>query len=143
MSKKHKSKARLRQQKVHFTKASKPITSQAGLISAFRFLKRLGLADILDKRMTIQRGSNATFQPTDVILMVTTGILAGARSLMKVCTVWQDQILRQCTRFQRIPCDSQFGRILKLFRFASVVELETAVHEMRGTVVSPTAGLLC
>ena len=30
MSKKHKSKARLRQQKVHFTKASKPITSQAG-----------------------------------------------------------------------------------------------------------------
>ena len=134
MRKKHKSKARLRQQKVHFTKASKPITSQAGLIPAFRFLNRLGLSAILDKRITIQRGSNATFQMADVILMVTTGILAGARSLMKVCTVWQDQILRECTRFQRIPCDSQFGRILKLFRFASVVELETAVHEMRGRV---------
>ena len=66
--------------------------------------------------------------------MVTTGILAGARSLMKVCTVWQDQTLRQCTRFQRIPCDSQIGRILKLFRFANVVELETTVHEMRGRV---------
>ena len=61
-------------------------------------------------------------------------ILAGARSLMKVCTVWQDQIIRECTRFQRIPCDSQFGRILKLFRFASVVELETAIHQMRGRV---------
>lgn len=134
MSKKQKSKARLNHRKVHFTQAKKALTSQAGLIPAFRFLNRLGLPDILDKRINIERGSNATFQLADVILLVTTGILAGARSLMKVCTVWQDQILRECTRFQRIPCDSQFGRILKLFHFASVVELETTIHQMRGRV---------
>ena len=134
MSKKNRSKARLKQRKVRFAQAKKPLTSQAGLIPAFRFLNRLGLFDILGKRVNSQRGSNATFQLSDVIMMVTTGILAGARSLMKVCTVWQDQTLLACTRFQRIPCDSQFGRILKLFSFASVVELETTVHEMRERV---------
>ncbi|WP_281180462.1 hypothetical protein [Endozoicomonas ascidiicola] len=40
---------------------------------------------------------------------------------MKVCTVWQDQILRESARYQRIPSDSQFGRLLKLFSFATVV----------------------
>jgi hypothetical protein len=134
MSKKHKSKARLKPRKVHFTQAKKSLTSQAGLIPAFRFLNRLGLTNTLDKRIHIQRGSNATFQLPDIILIVTTGILAGARSLIKVCTVWQDQILRECARYQRIPCDTQFGRMLKLFRFDSVVELESAVHEMRGRV---------
>lgn len=134
MSKKNKSKARLKQPKVRFTQAKKSLTSQAGLIPAFRFLNRMGLSGLLNKRINIQRGANATFQLSDVILMVTTGILAGARSLMKVCTVWQDSTLRECTRFQRTPCDSQFGRILKLFSFASVVELETTVHEMRGRV---------
>lgn len=47
------------------------------------------------------------------------------------------QILRECTRFQRIPCDSQFGGLLKRFHFASVasiVELETTIHQMRGRV---------
>ena len=134
MSKKQTLKARLNQRKVHFTQAKNALTSQAGLIPAFRFLNHFGLPDILDKRINIERGPNATFQLTDIILLVTTGILAGARSLMKVCTVWQDQILRECTGFQRIPCDSQFGRLLRLCRFATVVELEAAVHQMRGRV---------
>ncbi len=134
MSTKKKSKARLNHRKVHFTQAKKAITSQAGLIPAFSFLNRFGLSGVLDKRINIERGANATFQLSDVIILITTGILAGARSLMKVRTVWQDQILRESARYQRIPSDSQFGRLLKLFSFATVVELETAIHQMRSRV---------
>ncbi|WP_157673682.1 hypothetical protein [Endozoicomonas ascidiicola] len=78
MSTKKKSKARLNHRKVHFTQAKKAITSQAGLIPAFSFLNRFGLSGVLDKRINIERGANATFQLSDVIILITTGILAGA-----------------------------------------------------------------
>lgn len=97
-----------------------------------RFLQQLGLADILGQRIDTERGSNAVYQLSDAILLTTISMVAGARSLIKDCAVWQDRVLRECARWKHVPSDSHLGRLLKLFSFEKVVELESAVHQMRG-----------
>lgn len=134
MTRRNKSKARLNSRKVRFTTSRKAISSQSGLIPVVRFLNGLGFSDILEKRVDIERGSNATYQLSDAILLTTIAIVAGARSLMKSCAVWQDRTLRVCARWLRVPSDSHLGRLFKLFDFQKVVELETANHQMRGRV---------
>ncbi|OED43280.1 transposase [Endozoicomonas sp. (ex Bugula neritina AB1)] len=97
-----------------------------------RFLNGLGLLDILSKQVDMDRGSNAIYQLSDAIMLTTIGIVAGARSLMKTCIVWQDQVLRECARWRHVPSDSHLGRLFKLFNFQKVVQLETVIHQMRG-----------
>ena len=131
MARKNKSKARLTPKKLRYTDSKKALSSQSGLLPVVRFLNQLGFSRVLESQLDIKRGSNAVYQISDVILLATTGIIAGARSLIKICSVWQDTVLRECARWQHIPSDSHLGRLLKLFNFQKVSKLETVVHQMR------------
>ena len=53
-----------------------------------------------------ERGSNARYSLSDSLFITITGIIAGASSLLKVVSVWSDQVLRQISGWISVPDDS-------------------------------------
>ena len=81
MKKNTTSKARLSARKVRIKNLARGLTSQAGLIPVVKFLDRLGFCGLADEDVGHQRGENAVYTLTDVVLVTTVGIVGGAASL--------------------------------------------------------------
>ena len=62
--------------KVHRSATATGLTSQAGLIPVVKYLQRIGFEKIVSQDVPHQRGDNADYQLTDVILLTLVGIIS-------------------------------------------------------------------
>ena len=71
------------------------LTSQAGLIPVVKYLQRIGFEKTVSQIVPHQRGDNADYQLTDVILLALVGMIGGDTSIAKLCSIWFDGVLRE------------------------------------------------
>ena len=57
-----------------------------------RFLDRLGFDSLCEAQLKLQRGNGALYGINDSVYLTVIGLIAGAISLLKVITVWADQV---------------------------------------------------
>ncbi len=81
-----------------------------------------------------QRGNNADYQRVDAILLMVIGAIAGAPSLVKVCGLWADGVLRKVTGWLMVPVETTISRIFKELKELHIVQLEAANHRLRGRI---------
>jgi len=67
--------------KYYTTFSEKNLTGNAGLVHLGRFAERLGLANMIERTLTIQRSANADYQVADAILMLKMGVLSGIKHM--------------------------------------------------------------
>ena len=134
MNKHTKRKARKPAGKIHYQSTGKRLTSQAGIIPAMYFLNRLGFDSLCQRNLDLQRGNNALYNLSDSVFLTVIGLIAGANSLLKVVTVWADQVIRDVGGWESIPDDSTLGRMFRLAGLRQVIQLEDVTHQMRHRV---------
>jgi len=101
-----KSAARKQTGKVHLSATATGLTSQAGLIPDVKYLQRIGFEKTVSQTVPHQRGDNADYQLTDVILLMLVGMIGGATSIAKLCGVWSDGVLREITGWTKLPVET-------------------------------------
>ena len=69
-----------------------------------------------------------------MILLPLVGIIAGARSMAGVVTVWSDSVLCRAAGWHRIPDETTFGRILRTFSRKNINQMETLNHRIRANI---------
>jgi hypothetical protein len=117
--------------KIHFQHSGKGLTSQAGVIPPMHFLNRIGFDQACQKHLDFQRNDRALYSMGDAIFLTVIGLIAGASSLLKVVSVWADQVLREAGGWRSIPDDSTLGRIFRQAQLKHVAQLEQVNHNLR------------
>jgi hypothetical protein len=120
--------------KFHTEFSEKNLTGNAGLLHLGRFAEKLGLQKILDDHITIERAPNADYKPSDVVLMLTFGVLAGVTHMSHMAILKSDEVIRALFRWDKFPVCSTFGRIFKLFKPKHCKELSDAESVARNKV---------
>ena len=120
--------------KVHMSATATGLTSQAGLIPVVKYLQRIGFEKIVSQDVPHQRGDNADYQLTDVILLTLVGIIGGATSIAKLCGVWSDSVLRDLAGWTKLPVDTTIGRLFKEVTERQISQLESVNHRLRGQI---------
>jgi hypothetical protein len=92
--------------KVHMSASATGLTSQAGLLSAIRFLQRIGFDKTVNQAVAHQRGDNAEYQLADGIFLTRVGMIAEASTIAKPCAVWSDGIPPKLTGWAKFPVDT-------------------------------------
>jgi len=101
--------------KYYTTFSEKNLTGNAGLVHLGRFAEKLGLAKMIERTLTIQRGVNADYQAADAILMLMMGVLSGIKHMGHTIILKNDDVLRALFRWDKFPDATTFGRIFRLF----------------------------
>ena len=120
----------------HTQFTEKNLTGNAGLVHLGRFIAKLDLEKILDRRITIQRGRTAKYSVTETVLMLALGVLAGAKHLSHLAILRNDNALRTLFKWKSFPDVTTFGRIFKLFSQKNCKELSDVETEARKKVWS-------
>ena len=129
-----KSAARKQTGKVHMSATATGLTSQAGLIPVVKYLQRIGFEKTVSQGVPHQRGDNADYQLTDVILLTLVGMIGGATSIAKLCAVWSDGVLRDITGWTKLPVETTIGRLFKEVTERQINQLESVNHKLRGQI---------
>lgn len=111
MSKNNRKSARKPATKIHYQHTGKNLTSQAGVIPVMRFLDHIGFDQACRKHLDLQRADNDRYSLGDSTYLTVIGMITGATSLMKVVSVWADQVLREVGGWLSIPDDSTLSGI--------------------------------
>jgi hypothetical protein len=117
---------------VEFTEKS--VTGNAGLVHIGRFIKKLGLQQMLEGHLTIRRGANANYTAGDAVIKVIMGVLARARHISDVKILRSDSAIRTLFEWARFPDNRTFGRIFRLFTPAHCNELSEVEAQARKKV---------
>lgn len=117
---------------VKFTEKS--LTGNAGLVQIGRFIKKLGLQQLLERHLTIRRGANANYTPGDAVIKVIMGVLARARHISDLKILSVDPVIRTLFEWTRFPDNRTFGRIFRLFTAAHCNELSEVEAQARKKV---------
>jgi len=120
--------------KVHLSATATGLTSQAGLIPVVKYLQRIGFEKRVTQDVPHQRGDNADYQLTDVILLTLVGMIGGATSLAKLCGVWSDSVLRDIAGWIKLPVETTIGRLFKEVTERHISQLESVNHRLRGQI---------
>jgi hypothetical protein len=126
--------ARKQTGKVHMSATATGLTSQAGLIPVVKYLQRIGFEKIVSQDVPHQRGDNADYQLTDVILLTLVGMIGGATSIAKLCGVWSDSVLRAIAGWIKVPVETTIGRLFKEVTERQISQLESVNHRLRGQI---------
>ena len=70
----------------------------------------------------------------DMILLPLVGIIARARSMRSVVTVWNDHVLFRAADWLMIPDETTFVRILRTFTQKNINQIETFNHRIRANI---------
>ncbi len=62
----------------------KNLTGNAGLVHLGHFAQKLGVADVLKRKIGIKRGDNAQYQVAEVVMMLMFGVLVGAKHISQL-----------------------------------------------------------
>jgi hypothetical protein len=120
--------------KVHMPARATGLTSQAGLIPVVKFLQRIVLEKALNQTVPNQRGDNADYQLTNGIFLTLVGMIGGAGSIAKLCSVWSDGVLRKITGLTNVPVDTTIDRLFKEATEKQISEFESLNHRLRGQI---------
>ena len=71
------------------------LTGNAGLVHLGRFAKKLGVQEILERRLSISRGENATYDVPVLLTMLMMGALNGVKHLSQMLILKGDGTLRK------------------------------------------------
>jgi hypothetical protein len=123
--------ARTSPSKVHIQNGAKGLTAQAGLIPIVKFLQKHGMVSLIGSTIKHERGVTALYDAADAIFLSIVGIVAGARSMSGIVTVWADSVLARVAGWICIPDETTMGRLMRTFRQSHINEMETLVHRMR------------
>jgi hypothetical protein len=135
MAKKSKKRvARTTAKKVVFEKGNSNLTAQAGLIPVVKFLNKHKVINLIKNTLDHERGHTAVYDAADAILLTMVALIAGARSLCGVATVWADAVLCKIAGWLRIPDETTLGRIFKTFSQRHVNDMDNLVHSFRQTI---------
>ena len=96
---------------VEFTE--KNVTGNAGLVHIGRFIKKLGLQQMLERHLTIQRGANANYTAGDAVIKLIMGVLARAQHISHLEILRSDSAIRTLFEWARFPDNRTFGRIFR------------------------------
>jgi hypothetical protein len=119
---------------VQVTFTGKNLTGNAGLIHIGRFAKKLGVQDILQESLTLERGANATYNVVEVVTMVTLGVLAGVKHMSHLAILQTDSVLRRIFKWGKFPVATTCSRIFKRFTHKHCHELSEAEDRLRKKV---------
>ncbi|MCD6307079.1 MAG: IS1380 family transposase [Deltaproteobacteria bacterium] len=122
--------------KYYVTFSEKNLTGNAGLVHLGRFAEKLGIQKMLDKILTIQRGSTADYQVSDAVIMLMMSVLAGIKHMAHTVMVKNDEVLRAIFRWDKFPDATTFGRIFRLFSPSHCMELAEVENAARRKVWS-------
>jgi len=120
--------------KVKMSATAVGLTSQAGLIPVVTFLERMGFEQTVNQTVPHQRGHNADYQLTDMVLLAIVGVIGGATSIAKLCTVWADGVLRKIAGWQKLPVETTVSRLFKEVTEKQISQLESVTHKLRGQI---------
>lgn len=120
----------------HTQFTEKNLTGNAGLTHLGRFITKLNLKKIMARHISIERGSTATYNVTEVVLMLALGVLAGAKRLSHLVILRNDNALCTLFKWKKFPDETTFGRIFKLFSPKNCKELSDVETEARKKVWS-------
>ena len=109
----------------------KNLTGHAGLVQVGKFIKKLKLAELLRKHLSISRATNAKYQVAEVVVMLILGVLAGAKPLSHLALLRTARVIRWLFNWDQFPDDSTIGRICQLFSHASGPELAEVENLVR------------
>ena len=65
------------------------------MIPVLHFLKHRQVYQQLNENLDLKRADNATWQLSDAVYLTATAVIAGARSLSSIKTIWSDPVLRE------------------------------------------------
>ena len=117
---------------VHFENTGQSLTSYAGLIPVIKFLdKKLNFTGLFNSCVGHQRASNAQYCLADVVFLLMTSLIGGARSISKCTALWSDGVLRRIAGWIQVPDETTIGRILKEVKETHINDMEKLVHTCR------------
>ncbi|KJU85501.1 transposase, partial [Candidatus Magnetobacterium bavaricum] len=119
---------------VNIEMTGKNMTVNSGLIPILNFMKKLKFSGVLRNNISIEQGSNSTYDIVDIIQMVIVSIIAGATAMTHIGVICNDEVIRKIAYWEIIPVDTTVGRIMRLFSFRSIVELTSSNHDFRSKV---------
>jgi Transposase DDE domain. len=120
--------------KVKMSATASGLTSQAGLIPVIKFLSRIGFEKTVNQTVPHQRGNNAEYQLPDIISLAVVGVIGGASSIAKLCTVWSDGVLREVAGWLKLPVETTISRLFKEVTEKQINQLESVTHKLRGQI---------
>lgn len=132
MKRKNRKKTKIPKIKVQFS--GKNLTSNAGLIPVGRFIEQLGLGDLLDRHLTVERGKNACYSTSFAVLATLLGVTAGAKHLSHMILLKADSVICKLFGWEDFPHESTLGRIFKRFSYRNVVEFSKVEEQVRKRV---------
>jgi len=109
----------------------KKLTGNAGLVPVGKLMKKLGLTQLFETHISIERGANALYSVANASMMVMLGVIAGAKHMSHLAVLRGDHVLRSIFEWGQFPVDSSFGRLFRLFtpkHCAELAEVETAAR---------------
>ena len=111
--------------------SEKRLTSRAGLIPMSRFIDKLGVERMIDRMVSIVRGSNVDYGLGMILKAVTLGVISGGRHLSDVVRLGMDEALMKTQGWDEFPVLTSITRILKRFSFRNCVEFSEVQKKAR------------
>src|SRR5208337_1760671 len=68
------------------------LTGRAGLIMIARFARKLGMGEIIDQTVHVERGTNARYTVGMILTGIALGIVAGCRHISHLCELTADEV---------------------------------------------------
>jgi len=119
---------------VQFT--AKNLTGYAGLSHLGRFAKKLGLKQMLENQISIERGANAKYSIADAVMMLAMGVTVGIKHISHLKVFRLDKVIRTLFCWENFPDDRTFGRLFRLFNQKHCNELSEVESKARKKVWS-------
>lgn len=110
------------------------LTSRAGLIPIGRFMDKLGIEGIIDRTVSIVRGSNADYSVGMIFKAIVLGVVSGSRHLSDVVRLGMDEALMKTQGWETFPVVSTITRVLEHFNYGHCVEMSDAQQRVRKSV---------
>jgi hypothetical protein len=107
------------------------LTSRAGLIPIGRFIDKLGVERMIDRMVSVVRGSNVDYGLGMILKAVTLGVICGGRSLSDVVRLGMDEALMKAQGWDGFPVLTSITRVFKRFSFRNCVELNEIQKKAR------------
>ena len=68
------------------------------------------------------------------MLLAVVGVIGGATSIAKLCTVWSDGVLREVAGWLKLPVETTISRLFKEVTEKQVSQFESVTHKLRGQI---------
>ena len=114
--------------------SEKRLTSRASLIPISRFIDKLGIEGIIDRTVSIVRGSNADHGVGMNFRAIMLGVISGCRHLSDVVRLGMDEALMKTQGWDGLPVVSTITRVLERFEFRNCTELGEIQKRVRQKV---------